>query len=187
MKRIFASILSLAILGPSLTWAAGEFRLGVVDFQKALNSVEEGKTAKERLKKEFEGKQKDLETRKTKIDKLQTELADLQKQYQSGLLKPEVMEKGKKLENDFRKQFEEYTTLFQTNQKEMAEKEQKATSDILNKLRDQVADIGRAGQYTMIVEANESGLLYASAPTDLTEQVIQKYNSSHKGGSDKKK
>lgn len=164
----------------------GEFRLGIVDFQKALNGVEEGKKAKERLKKEFDEKAKDIEARKGKLDKLQAEITELQKQAQSGIVKPEVMEKGRKLEGDFQKQFEEYTKLVQQHQKDISEKEAKATSDIIGKLRDIVVDLGRSGGYTMVVEANESGLIYASAPTDLTEQAIQKYNSTHKEKEGKK-
>lgn len=172
-----------ALLVPALAFGQnkpGEFRLGVVDFQKALNSVEEGKSAKEKLKKEFEEKQKEIEGRKTKLDKLQGEIQELQKQAQSGIVKPEVMEKGRKLEGDFQKQFEEYTKVVQQHQRDITDKEQKATSDILAKLRDLVVELGRTGGFTMVLEANESGLLYASAPTDLTEQLIQKYNGAHK-------
>lgn len=180
----FKTLALAAMMVPALAFGqakpAAEFRLGVVDFQKALNSVDEGKNAKEKLKKEFEEKQKDIEGRKTKLDKLQTEIGELQKQAQSGIVKPEVMEKGRKLEGDFQKQFEEYSKLVQQHQKDISEKEAKATSDILGKLRDLVVEIGRAGGYTMVLEANESGLLYASAPTDLTEQLIQKYNTTHK-------
>lgn len=179
MKKFLVLALALFSL-PALAAGAG-FRLGVVDFQAALNGVEEGKTAKAKLKTEFEQKQKDLEVRKTSLDKLQKEIEDLQKQAQSGLLKPEVMEKGRKLEMEFRTKFEEYTKIAQTHQREISEKESKATQDIISRLRQLVIELGRDGKYTMVVERNESGLVYASEPTDLTEKLIQTFNTRYKG------
>lgn len=176
-KKIIVSLLAMIIAAPL---SAADFKLGVVDFQKSLNGVEEGKAAKERLKKEFEQKQKDLDGRKGKLDKLQTEITDLQKQLQSGVLKPEAREKGVKLETEFRKQLEEYTQLVQQHQRDISEKEAKATQEIIGKLKNLVVEIGRADGYNMVMEANESGLVYASQYTDLTEKLIQRYNSQYK-------
>lgn len=160
------------------------WKLAVVDFQKALNSVEEGKSAKAKLKKEFDDKQKELDTRKTKLDKLQTEIEGLQKQVQSGLVKPDqqagIMEKGRKLEMDFRKQLEEFTELGKKHQQELGEKEMKATQEILNRLKSIVQDMGRTDGYNLVLEQNASGLVYAAAYTDLTERLIQKYNAQYK-------
>ncbi|MBN8555659.1 MAG: OmpH family outer membrane protein [Deltaproteobacteria bacterium] len=181
--------------------SAADFKLGVVDFQQALNGVEEGKAAKAKLKNEYESKmkvveakQKDFDAKKAKFDKLQAEIAELQKQAQSGLLKADGQEKGRKLEGEFRKQLEEITELDQTiqktrmqYQKEMGEKEAKETDVILTKLKAIVADIGRKDGLSMVLEASASGLVYASDPVMLTEKVIQKYNSTHKGGDTKEK
>jgi len=68
-------------------------------------------------------------------------------------------------------------------QKEMSEKEGKETESILVKLKEIVSDIGRKDGLTMVLEASASGLVYAADPVMLTEKVIQKYNSLHKGGS----
>jgi len=156
------------------------FRLGVVDFQQALNGVDEGKSAKEALKVEFEKKQKDLSSREVKLEKAQKELEELNKQAQSGLLKPEAMEKGRKLESSFRKDLEEYTLLRKQTQEEMGGKEAKATQDIIRRLKDVMKDLGREGGFAMVLEANESGLVYAAQHTDLTEKLIQKFNALYK-------
>jgi len=191
MKSIWTIIFGLALVVAKLSalsaadsTAAGGLKLAVVDFQKALNSVEEGKSAKAKLKKEFEDKQKDLDARKVKLDKLQTEIEGLQKQMQSGLLKPEqqapIMEKGRKLETDFRKQLEEFTDLGKKHQQEIGEKEMKATQEILGRLKQIVQDIGRQEAFNLVLEQNASGLVYASSYTDVTEKLIQKYNSQYK-------
>lgn len=176
----FGFILCLSAL------SAAEFRLGVVDFQRALNSVEEGKSAKAKLQKEFEAKQKDMDARKEKLEKLRAELEDLQNKMRSNLLNEAEQKRGRKVEEDFQKQLREWTELAQKHQKEIAEKETGATQEILRKLRAVMDDLGRSGNFTMVLEKNESGLVYASEVTDLTEKLIQKYNSLYKGGDAKK-
>lgn len=177
-------LMSLSFLRSELQAAKAdekaEFRMGVVDFQQALNGVEEGKKAKAKLKKEFEGKQKDIEKRKADLEKRQKVLEDYQGKAASGLLKPEKMEEGRKLEAEFRKKFEEYTKLVQDSQKNISQKEMDATRGILQKLRDMVVDLGRKEGFSMVLEKNESGLLYAASYTDLTEKLIQTYNKKYK-------
>ena len=182
-------LLVVALLSVSLfnTVFAADFKLGYVDFQRALNSVEEGKTAKTKLQKEFEAKQKEIEAKKAKLDALQKEITDLQQKAQSGLLKEADQVKGRKLEQDFQKGFQEYSQVVQQHQKDISEKEANATGDILRKLRSQIEDISRQGGYTVVLEKNEAGLVYAAEATDLTEKLIQKYNSTYKGGSSDKK
>lgn len=190
MKNVLIGLAMLAAFGLRSTFGADApaanpgLKLAIVDFQKALNSVEEGKAAKEKLKKEFEAKQKELDSRKQKLDKLQTEIEGLQKQMQSGLLKPDqtnqVMEKGRKLETDFRKQLEEFTDLGKKHQQEIGEKEMKATQEILGRLKTIVQEIGRTEGFTLVLEQNASGLVYASSYTDVTEKLIQKYNTQYK-------
>lgn len=160
--------------------SSSNFSMAVVDFQQALNGVEEGKAAKEKLKKEFEGKQKDIEKRKADLEKRQKTLEEYQGKAASGLLKPEKMEEGRKLEAEFRKKFEEYTKLVQDSQKNISQKEMDATRGILQKLRDMVVEIGRKEGFSMVLEKNESGLLYAASYTDLTEKLIQNYNKKYK-------
>jgi outer membrane protein len=155
-------------------------RMAVVDFQQALNGVEEGRAAKEQLKKEFEAKQKDIEKRKTELENLQKRIEGFQQRATSGLLKPEAIEEGRKLELEFRTKLETYTNLVQDSQREISQKEMEVTRGILNRIRDLVVEIGRQEGFSLVFEKNESGLLYASSYTDLTERVIQEFNKKTK-------
>lgn len=164
----------------SLEAASSEFKMAVVDFQQALNGVEEGRKAKAQLKTEFEAKQKDIDKRKKELEELQTKIEQFQQKASSGLLKPEAMEEGRKMEMDFRKKLEAYTNLVQESQKDISQKEMEATRGILNRLRDLVVELGRKEGFSMVLEKNESGLLYAASYTDLTEKLIQEYNKKFK-------
>jgi outer membrane protein len=161
--------------------ASANFRLGIVDFQKALNNVEQGKNIKAKLKKEFDAKMKDVSKREADLNKLQKDIEALQKKAQSGLLKPEEIQKGQKMEEKFRKEIEEYAKLRKEYGDAMKTKELEATKGILAKLHNISLDLGRTDGYTMILEKNESGLVYAAEATDLTEKLIQAYNKKFKG------
>src|SRR5262245_28424487 len=56
---------------------AADLKLGYVDLQRALNEVDEGKTAKASLKREFDQKQKLLDEKQEELKRMK---ADLDKQ-----------------------------------------------------------------------------------------------------------
>ena len=179
-----SSLFFVSVLGQAWAADAPAFKLAVVDFQKAINSIEEGKSVKAKLQKEADERKKDLSGRQAKLEKMQKELEDLQKQAQSGLLKPEqsasTMERGRKLEGDFRKDLEAFTQLQMKSEQEFREKESKALQAMIPKLKELVQEIGRTDGFTLVMESNESGLFYAASYTDITEKLIQRYNSKYK-------
>jgi len=161
-------------------------KIGVVDLQRALNSVEEGKTARDKFKKDLDLSQKEIDKRKGELEGLRKELEDMQTKAQSGLLKPEALEQARKKQADFQKKVEDYTAWVDKTQGDLAKKEQDATQGILARLKPMVDDVGRKEAFTMIFERNQSGLIYASSYTDVTEKVIQEFNKSSKSKSSKK-
>lgn len=167
--------------------AGAGMRIAIVDLQQALNGVDEGRAAREKFKKELEGKQKEIDKRKADLQVLQKELEDLQTKMSSGLLKPEAMDQARKKQADFQKRMEEYAKYVEGSQSEMARKEQEATSGIIGRMRELVQTIGRNDGFNMIYERNQSGLLYASSYTDITERLIQEYNKSGGKAAGKKK
>ena len=71
-----AILLGLAFLLCGQTaWANGEPRVAYVNMARALNDVEEGKAAKAKLKKDFQGKQ-------VQLDKMQTDLKKKKEQFE---------------------------------------------------------------------------------------------------------
>lgn len=161
-------------------------KVGVVDLQRALNSVEEGKSARDKFKKDLDLSQKEIDKRKGELEGLRKELEDMQTKAQSGLLKPEALEQARKKQSDFQKKVEDYTAWVDKTQGDLAKKEQDATQGILARLKPMVDDVGRKEAFTLIFERNQSGLIYASSYTDVTEKVIQEFNKSSKSKSSKK-
>jgi outer membrane protein len=183
MKLVAVLIMTLGLFVlSSNTFAAAEFRLGIVDFQRALNGVDEGKVAKTKLEKEAKAKEAEFAEKAKKLEKMKAELDDLKIKEQSNLLKGAELTKVKKLEETVQKDYMDFIQSRDRFQREGIDKERAATEEILRKLRGIVEDLGRSGGFTMVLEKS-SGLIYAAEATDFTEKAIQKYNSQYKAGS----
>ena len=152
---------------------ASEFKIAVVDLQKALQTVEAGKKAKASLEKEFNEKKKVLESEENSIKKM-TE--DFKKQ--SLVLSEDA--KIKK-QNEIQERVMKYRELFGKSQMEIQGRERELTDPIIQKLKGVVEEMGNKKGYTMIVEKNENAILFSSAKEDLTEEVIKEFNKKPNG------
>jgi len=171
MKKCLSALVVIIFIigiGSMAAAKAEENKFGYVDFNRALNEVEEGKRTKASLKAEFEKKQKQLELMQKELKTMQ---ADLEKQKL--ILSAEAM---KKKEEAFRNKFIEVNQKLAQYRDEMAKREMEATGKILNKLRDIVREIGQAEGYTMILEKSQDVVIYSPAGADLTSRVIKQFN-----------
>ncbi len=96
------------------------------------------------------------------------------------MMKPEV--KQEKVAELQKRLYEVQQTYFAL-QKELSEKESKATGEIFNKMGTLLQTMGRDQGYTIIIE--KSAVLYAKNHIDLTNEPIRRYNDAY--GSKKKK
>lgn len=144
-------------------------KIGVVDMQRALNETEDGRKAKDRLKKLFEKRQKTL-------DKQQNDLRTLKEsiEKQRDVLSREVL--AKKLE-EYQKSFAQLQTTYMDFQRELAAKEGELTKDIMARMQRIVRRLGQSEGYSMIVERNEAGVIFVPTSYDLTDVLIQRYNA----------
>jgi outer membrane protein len=165
-----AFLLSLA---PSVP-RAQEVKLGYVDLQRALNEVDEGKSAKAQLKKEFDQKQKILDEKQEELKKLK---ADLDKK---AAVMAEDVKRDKQGELD--RKFLDVQQLFVQLQKELSEREREMTRGIFEKMHAIIREIAEGDRFTMVFEKNDAGILYAPEASDITNELIRKYNSRYKGG-----
>lgn len=175
-SRLSAGILvvaSLLISSHRPALAKGEeVLIGYVNIQRAILEVEEGKRAKEVLKSTFEGKQKKLSEREGELKKMKEAIE------KESVIKEDAATRQKKVE--FQNKLLELQQVFVKEQQELQAAEQKQLSGITEKMRKIIAEIGEQGGYTLILEIQDSRLLYAKPHLDLTNEVIRKYNSRHK-------
>ncbi len=145
-----------------------EIKVAVVDLQRALQETEDGRRAKRQLKKLFKRRQTELDRRQNELKKLKEQI-----EKQKDVLSREALRK--KLE-DYQKRFVELQSTYVEYQRELAQKEAQLTQRILQRMQRIVRRIGQSKGYTVILEANEGGVLWAPNHIDLTDEVIQRYN-----------
>ena len=72
-------------------------------------------------------------------------------------------------------------------QRELSTSEAELTKKILDKMQAILRRIGQTDGYTIIIEANEGGVVWVPSNLDLTDVLIQRYNAQAKKGGGKKK
>jgi outer membrane protein len=171
-RWLCAVVLGVMVMtaGASMVSAQEKVKIGYVDLQRALNSVEDGKKAKSKLKGMFDQRQKKLDKEQEDLKKYKEAL---EKELQSDLLGEE---KKRQKMIEYQKRFYELQNLYLNLQKELTAAEAKETKKIFARFQDVLADIGLKDGYTIILEKTESSVLWAPKSLDITDQLIQKYN-----------
>jgi outer membrane protein len=174
-RRVPWILLAVLLASPLLTATtarAADIKIAFVDLRRALNETNEGKAAmakltkhKDKLQKEIEKKEKDILQMKESIEK------------QQNVLTKEALQK--KVEEYYQAVTELQQTYMQY-QRELAQKETKATQDILVKLAEILEEIGQSEGYTMIYDRSVGAVVWAPSHLDLTDQLIQRYNAKFK-------
>lgn len=172
--RLFLAVAAVgtASMLPAAPVLAQEETLGVIDFQRALTEVSDGVAAKATLKQEFETKQKTLDEKQAELKRLKDELDS-----RGMMMKAEA--KQEKI-NELQKKAGEAQQLYVTMQQDLSKREMELTNTIFTRMREIVQTLGTEKGYTLIVE--RSAVLYAKGGTDLTEELIRRYNSTYSKG-----
>lgn len=149
-------------------------KIAVVDMQRALHETEDGRKAKATLKKLFEDRQKTL-------DKQQNDLKALKESLdkQQNVLTPPVLAKK---QEELQKAFTELQQTYMEFQRELGGKEGELTKDIIERMQRIMRRVGQTEGYTLVLERNESGVVYVPTNYDLTDLLIQRYNAGEGKG-----
>ncbi|MDJ0762907.1 MAG: OmpH family outer membrane protein [Myxococcota bacterium] len=169
-------VLALSAVGPSAAMAQA-LKIAFVDRMRALNETHEGKAAMKRLEKMKEKLQRKIKDKESSIMAMKETL-----EKQQNVLTKEALQK--KAEEYYRS-VNELQQSYMQFQKELAGKEAELTKEILVKMDAIMTEIGRSDGYTMIYD--RATVVWAPAHLDLTDKLIQMYNSKHKGKKKAKK
>lgn len=170
MKWVLLSfVVSSLVLGANETG----FRVAYVDLQKALQTVEAGKKAKSDLEKEVKAKREELE-------KLQ---ANLQKEFEALEKKSGIMNESAKAQKqaELQKKVAELQKNAFESQNELGKRERELTKPLIEELRSIIEGLGKEKGFQLILEKNEGAVLYAETGSDLTDQVVDRFNARRKG------
>ena len=153
LTLMMALLLPRTILGASV--------VGKVDIQRVLITIKEGKAVRDKLKKQFDEKQKVVKKEEADIRKLQE---DLKKQAMV------LNDKAKaKKEKEIQMRFMKLLQQTMGYQKEIQELENKYKKPILNKLRGIITEVSKKAEVDMTFESSTAPIVYAKNEKDLTE------------------
>ena len=150
--------------------ALESFKIGVIDLNRAINESEEGIRSRNLLEEEGRRMQQELnleeeELRKQAADArnnlLLTETARKEKEAELKNQEQFLIRKGKQFEQSIRA------------------KERQMTNQMFNELKAVIRTVAKNGNFDVVLEktASEIILYINNETTDLTEQVIDHYNS----------
>jgi outer membrane protein len=169
MRRL---LLALVLLVTARAAAAQGIKIGFVDVQRAVQEVEEGKAARVRLKKELDERRGQMDQKRSSLEKLK---ADYDKQ--APILSDEAK---KKKQEELQKFVIEAQNSAQQMQEELQGKEQDAMQSISKRLLQVVAEVSEKETFSFVLD--KAALLYAPAASDVTNEVVRRYNERFGAG-----
>ena len=170
--KVLSSLFALALVAstaPAFA-AAPDMKVGYVDMQKALAASSAGKDAQKKYEAEVKKLQAKLDDKKGEFEKLRQAY---QKQRDS------LSEKAKQeKEEELLGREKELKRTFQDSQEALRRKNAQLVGELVERLKKVVDEYGRAQGFTLILEKGGQGLLFADAKIDVTDDVVQKFDSA---------
>jgi outer membrane protein len=169
MKRLVPALVAICIA--STTAFAADLKIGYIEMQRALNSSDAGKAAKEQLAARLKKYQEEINVKQDELKKLKD---DLEKQ---GAFLNDASKSAK--EKDYQQRLKEFQRFTKDAQEELQGKDEEFTRKILEGMEKVIQEYGRKNGYTFIFVRNES-MLFADDKADLTNEVLKLFNANHK-------
>ncbi|MCG5056362.1 MAG: OmpH family outer membrane protein [Myxococcales bacterium] len=148
-------------------------KIAYVDMQRALLEVEDGRRAREELKKTLEKKQKELDERQQELMKAGDDL----KKKRTLLPEDKRLEKEAELQDGLAK----LQQALMRNQQELNQREQEVLAPIVERMQRIVGQIAQSEEISLVLDRNQAGIIFAKTHLDLTNEVIRRYNKDGGG------
>ncbi len=165
MRKIILLTMFFLLLMPGAL-SAQDLKVGVVDLQYVLEKSEPGKRAILLLQEEQRDLQRTLNERESELDRMHEEL-----QQQSVVLSQEAQQNK---EAEFQQKVQEFQQMYQEYQRRMQAKEHELRDPIIDKLVDVIQDYGQEHGFDIILDKQNSGLVYNTQELELTEIIMEK-------------
>lgn len=147
---------------------AEEQKIGVVDMQTAIQSVEAGKNAKAQLEKEVTAKRNQIQGEEASFKKAVEEF-----KKQSLVMSDEARTKK---ERELQERGMKLQEMQARSTMELQQKERTLLEPILTKMRATIQSVAKQKGYTLVLEKNENTVLFSQDKDDMTSEVISAFN-----------
>jgi outer membrane protein len=150
--------------------ARAEFKIAVVDMQRALNECDAGRKAKDQVKAKFEKAQDQLRRQREDLDRMREDY-----DKKALVLKEE---ERRNLEKDLESRSLEFKRKYEDFQRDLKRTDAELTSGIVEALYGVVQDYGQSHGYSLVLEASSGALVYSDKSSDITDEIVKIYNAS---------
>jgi outer membrane protein len=172
MRRAAVSLLlAAASFLASVPHAAAQTKVAVVDVQHAVMQTEDGIRAQATLKKLFDKRQQELDGKQNELGRAREDI-----EKQSRVVSREALQKRME---DWQRRMVELQTVFVDYNKELQKKQGELTGPIIKKMVGIIGRLAKKSGYELIIDKQAAP--YARPDLDLTDQVVQLYNSGDTG------
>lgn len=172
MKKILFASIVMVLLFQVPAFAAN--KIGVFSMQKVMLECDYGKAVAAQLKTKFEPMEKDIQQEGKAIKKLENEL-----KTQDLALKLEAKQDKQR---EYRRKTRDYQdSVVAYRQKRQAE-QQRLGQPIAQRVAKVVKQYSTANGYTIVFEAQSSGIAFIKEGIDISDAVIKELNSMKKAG-----
>lgn len=150
-------------------FGAEAVNIGVVDFQKIMTNSEAGKAAQAEIEKKGKAMEADLKAKGAELEEAKAKF-DREALVMS-------QEKRNEKERELRIKLMD----FKDKEKQYKQEFNNFNMELVNQFRTEIfkiaEEIGKKENFTVILEKREGGILYYPSSIDITDRVIQKYNT----------
>ncbi len=161
------------------SYGADVAKIGVVSFQKILEKSDAGKKATAEINKSGKEMEASLKTKGEEID------ASKKKLEREALVMSKEMREQK--EREIRISINDFKTLKNKYMADFKQHEARLVRDIQKEVLEIVTEMGKKEGFLVIFEKREAGVLYSPDTIDITDRLIQRYNSIFSKKASKKK
>lgn len=158
-------LLGLALF-PSAGRPESALKVGVVDLRRVIGESQAGARARARFKDEVKKTEAGLLKEKQELERLKSDL-----DRKGVLLRGQERQE---LEREFQRRYRDYLRKMQDSQEELRQRENEMTAEVIDGVREIVAEIGKKEAFTLIL--GQSQTLYNGQAIDITDRVIQLYD-----------
>lgn len=169
--KMLAALMLMAVCITATPALSADSKLGYVDMQRAINTSEAGKEAKEQLAAKLKKYQDEINVKQEDLKRLKEELE------KQGMLLSETARAAK--EKDYQQKLKEFQRFTKDAQDEMQARDEEFTRKILEGMEKVIQEFGRKNGYTFLFVRNES-MLFADDKADVTEEVLKLFNANRK-------
>jgi outer membrane protein len=167
--KLVLTCVFIGLVGASTAWAQNGARIGYIDLERAIRSVDDGQLAMDQL-------QGQLQQRQELLDSAELELRRMTERLEQELEMLDDQARAQRYE-EYQMALQSYQELYMNNQQELLQLEQEATQEIVERMVSLVENLAEARDLQMVFELQRSSLVWADDALDLTDALIEAYAS----------